>query len=599
MQKPVFAEISEDGRWVEVYFTWSNKWVSACKAIRAQFVPVEKGGPYWKFPLDFETGRDLALRIGKENLQLGAALHDWAVRERDLEAIVIEMLAANDAELDLLPDVLPKLADTLRPDQRVGAAYAALVDNPLIADEMGLGKTLEAIAGITEAGRLDGFHLIVAPVTSVETVWQYELERWQPHPVVIATGEGMGRAEREKRLATAAAYAAAGDPFWCVVNPDMVRFVSGASQYPFLHAHVWDDIVIDEIAKRGVRHRHTATAKGIFALKGDARIGMTGTPFGGRPRNLWGILHYLHPERFRSEWAWIYQWLETLNNGFGTEVGDVRPERREEFDRHLLRYMIHREKKDVLPDLPPKQRVNVWCRMTKPQATQYKKFAHMAELRIGEHELQAANVLAEYMRLKQFAGARQEVKEIDDDGHIKLKALADSGKLNTLIEKFEELGILDRDGNKLVPGEDEEQQAVVFSQFSEMIDMLYDYFAALGLPVLKITGATTKKGSRAEAMQSFQGGEARVMFMTTQAGGVSITLDRASNVFLLDETWDPDDSQQAEDRCHRASRIHQVTCYYLRSKGTVEEYIKEMNDAKKSVTKAIYAGQVRLYEEGG
>jgi SNF2 family DNA or RNA helicase len=51
----------------------------------------------------------------------------------------------------------------------------------------------------------------------------------------------------------------------------------------------------------------------------------------------------------------------------------------------------------------------------------------------------------------------------------------------------------------------------------------------------------------------------------------------------MDETWNPDDQEQAEDRCHRASRIHQVTCYYLRTKNTIEEYIYKINLMKSEV----------------
>jgi SNF2 family DNA or RNA helicase len=75
--------------------------------------------------------------------------------------------------------------------------------------------------------------------------------------------------------------------------------------------------------------------------------------------------------------------------------------------------------------------------------------------------------------------------------------------------------------------------------------------------------------------------------MTTKAGGVSITLDRADTVHLLDETWVPDDQEQAEDRIHRASRMHQVTCYYYRTKSTIEEEIADLTAEKADVNEAI------------
>jgi SNF2 family DNA or RNA helicase len=79
----------------------------------------------------------------------------------------------------------------------------------------------------------------------------------------------------------------------------------------------------------------------------------------------------------------------------------------------------------------------------------------------------------------------------------------------------------------------------------------------------------------------------RVLVMTTTAGGTAITLDRASTVIFLDETWNPDDQEQGEDRTHRASRIHQVMIYRIKTKNTVEEYIEKVLAMKDDINKAI------------
>lgn len=603
-KKPVFVEINPKTNKIEWYFLPNNVLLNALREAKAKFVPIDKGGPYWETFMDYDLVGGIIRKIGKDQVQLGARIEAWAWQEKAKEDTIRGMLAAGDVELSRLPTVLPALAATLRPDQRVGVAFCTLNDSPLIADEMGLGKTLEAIGAIFEAGTDQGATLVICPLASGETVWKYELERWQPHRVILATGPSMNRRIREERLQEVEECLDSGEPFWVVVNPDMVRLVKTTgidgkvelvSQYPLLHETLWDNIIIDEIADRGVRHPESATAKGMFKLKirdGGKRIGMTGTPWGGKPVNMWGILHFLHPKQFTSKWRWAFHWLEAYDNGYGTVFEGVRADRKEAFDRHLLKYMIAREKKDVLKNLPPKQRIDVWCDMTSKQKKQYEQFAKMAAIKLGDETLSAASILAEYTRLKQFAGALQEVKEVTEDS-MTLRSLPESGKLDMLLDDLVHLGILDRDGRgKLIPGETE-QQAVVFSQFSEMVDMLYSALEATGLPILKITGAT--KG-RAEAVKSFQAGEAKVMLMTTQTGGVSITLDRASNVFMMDEMWDPDKQRQAEDRCHRASRIHQVTVRYYRSKDTIEEYIKQVTDRKQDVNRAILDGQIALHK---
>jgi SNF2 family DNA or RNA helicase len=65
------------------------------------------------------------------------------------------------------------------------------------------------------------------------------------------------------------------------------------------------------------------------------------------------------------------------------------------------------------------------------------------------------------------------------------------------------------------------------------------------------------------------------------AGGVSITLDAADDVVIMDETWIPDEQLQVEDRVHRASNVkHQVHVWYVRAEDTIEEMIAEANFAK-------------------
>jgi SNF2 family DNA or RNA helicase len=62
---------------------------------------------------------------------------------------------------------------------------------------------------------------------------------------------------------------------------------------------------------------------------------------------------------------------------------------------------------------------------------------------------------------------------------------------------------------------------------------------------------------------------------------VSITLDAADDIVLMDETWVPDDQEQVEDRVHRASNVtHQVDVWYVRTKGTIEEGIAQTSAEK-------------------
>jgi SNF2 family DNA or RNA helicase len=70
-------------------------------------------------------------------------------------------------------------------------------------------------------------------------------------------------------------------------------------------------------------------------------------------------------------------------------------------------------------------------------------------------------------------------------------------------------------------------------------------------------------------------------FINTKAGGEAITLDQADDMILLDLPWTDDEIRQVEDRCHRISRIHNVTVYRLQSRDTVEQRIAELTDQQR------------------
>jgi SNF2 family DNA or RNA helicase len=456
-----------------------------------------------------------------------------------------------------------------------------------------------------------------------------ELPTWQRQPHWVASGS----AESKRKVIEAfSSHIALGGDGWLVVNPDPVRYretfsvclyhvqefdpaldergefklspdqkkiarqcpdceTANISEFPFLHKMKWAVIIIDECHKNAVRNPNTLTAKGMFGLKlreGGVRYALSGTPMGGKIMNLYGILHFLNPKVFSSKWRFAEQWVDVTAGEYGKSIGecikhceehfghddeiDGRPDCaaclviEDAFYEMLAPYMTRRTKAEALPWLPPKHFIPVWCDWGSDRhRKQYAEFAEESFTLIDGEGISGANILSEYMRLKQFAFGRHERRG------DKLVPTLDSGKIEAMQELLEELGIWDGLGD---------EQVVIFSQFSEVVDLVTEWLRANGIKVAKITGAVNKAKTRAELREAFQSEDIQAIVMTTTAGGVSITLDRASNVFILDETWDPDDQEQAEDRCHRASRIHQVTVYYFRTRDSIEEMIAEVTGTK-------------------
>jgi SNF2 family DNA or RNA helicase len=137
-------------------------------------------------------------------------------------------------------------------------------------------------------------------------------------------------------------------------------------------------------------------------------------------------------------------------------------------------------------------------------------------------------------------------------------------------------------------------QILVFSQFTKVVNLFAHHLRAEGHKCSVLTGET-KQADRDDMVREFQnesgrGLRGRIMLLNTLAGGESITLDAADEAVFLDETWIPDEQEQAEGRIHRVSRIHQVTYYYLRARGTIEQDIARVAIGREYRTKAALDG---------
>jgi len=616
------AEIGETnaGKRIEVTFPYDPNAVKAIKAVPgARFVPKDKGGPLWRLPLDLTSGRLLREEF-KDGLTLGPKLRKWGVIAVRKETNLKHLSVADDAELHVIPKRLPLIARAIageplgdvldlppghilaeerpaRPFQRADIAFLAQTD-AINSNEPGSGKTLECIAAIFEAELDNGPQLVIAPKTSLETVWQTELERWQPHPVLLTSGDDTKK-RREAVIEEAWQLTGEGKSFFLVINPHMIRMERDRTAQPIneggklvlplipvyseLFNIPWQVVIVDEYHKAGMTNPRSLMYRSVKELMYEKLLPMSGTPMGGKPLKLWAMLHLLDPDRFTSKWTWAGEWLEISEHEYEKEgtaqvsqvIEGIRKEREAAFFEEHAPYLLRRTKAEVLPQLPPKQRMRIACKMTPAQRKQYESIAADAEIKIETEHLSITSVLAEYTRLKQFSDAKQTIKRMAN-GELKLTPTTESGKLPKLLELLSDRGIT---GDDSAEGD---EQVVVFSQYSSVIDMLEEWLNSQGIETAKITGAVGRKGERTRLQEQFQSDDGpRVMLMTTGAGGVSINLDRASTVIFMDETWDPDDQTQAEDRVHRASRIHQVMVYYLYSEDSLEEYINRVTAGKK------------------
>lgn len=500
-----------------------------------------------------------------------------------------------------------------RPYQLDACKFIANHDNVALTDEPGLGKTLQTLAGISmrpEIGRVRRT-LVLAPKVALETVWAAEISRWLGDSAIswVVTGD---RQHRQDALDMALNSTTSGDhrDEFVICNIEMARIKStknentGLAQFdlknaiwPELYSIEWDNIVIDEAHRSLIKTQgqKTQSRVGVMALRGRNRIALTGTPMRGKPQQMWGMLNWLRPKEYSSYWKFVKKYFEIFSDGYSDYIiGDMYDDAIEEMSANLKHVVLRRTKGEVAKDLPPKlyngefliegdnqSPVGIWLDMLPAQVRQYKKMVKMGQL----GDIIANGRLAEMMRMRQICnGVVDEANSGLLSSEIRY-VVGKSPKVDWVLDRLETLGIesgsVAGDGPKIV----------IASQFNVTLDFLAQALTQAGYSTFQLDGRTSDS-KRSAMMRSFQSdkADAQIFLLNTTAGGVAITLDKADDLVMFDETYVPSDSVQVEDRIHRVSRNHQVVISYLRMRDTIEEEVALVNAAKFNIQAYLLDG---------
>lgn len=377
--------------------------------------------------------------------------------------------------------------------QREGVEFLALHKRALLSDDQGLGKTIQTIVALPKNPRV----IAIVPA-SVKYNWKNEIAKWRPElSVSVLSGRNAFEFPQENEVIITNYDIL---PDW--LQPDENKKVNIPEQIKKVLANVI--LICDEIQL--AKKYKTKRAQKVNTLsKLCARVWfLTGTPLENRQFDLYGVLNAggMVQEVFGS-WNNFLKLFNGYKNKFGGyEFGDPDPQ----VPERLKRIMLRRLKKDVLKDLPPKTYqtivVNEINKELKNELDKaWQKYEETAELPSFEEFSKIRATLA----------------------RTRIPAMLE------IVESYEESG----------------EPLVVFSAHKDPINELgkRDGWAA-------ITGDTPAK-TRTDLVAKFQAGELKGIGITIKAGGVGITLTKASNELFIDLDWKPGANLQAEDRCHR------------------------------------------------
>ncbi|MCL2778617.1 MAG: DEAD/DEAH box helicase [Polyangiaceae bacterium] len=427
------------------------------------------------------------------------------------------------------------LTATLRHYQQTGVDWLSFLrDSQLggvLADDMGLGKTLQAICAFQ--GRV----LVVCP-KSVVYNWAEEIARFRPG-LRTSIYHGTNRELDASADVTLTTYA--------VLRLDTVP----------LAATEWDVIVLDEA--QAIKNETSQTARAAFQLRGVFRLALSGTPIENRLEELWSIMHFVNPGLLGGRSDFQERYALPIANGSADVAkrlqGKIRP------------FVLRRMKREVLPELPPRSDSVLYVELDETERSVYDAVRVATKKEVSNQLGQGSSVLAvleALLRLRQAACHSALVPGQKGGGG----SAQSSSKIERLLGALEDAS---SEGHK----------ALVFSQWTSLLDLVEPHLEAAGIRFTRLDGSTRDRGSVVSEFQN--DAELPVMLVSLKAGGTGLNLTAADHVFLLDPWWNPAVEDQAADRAHRIGQQRPVMVYRMVARDTVEERIFALQAKKRAL----------------
>lgn len=436
--------------------------------------------------------------------------------------------------------------DRLRPYQRADVEYLMRMPAAGIFNEPRTGKTPTSIILMKELGTKR--NLVVAPASLIWN-WAKEFERWYPEASVCVYDSVRSR----KEPPSSTKY----DVF--IVSKDILK-----NRISFFQELYYDAAFIDEA--HYLRNYKSNQSKAIYQINAERKYALTGTPTVKHPADIWGILHFLYPQKFPSYWQFIDRYFEQKVNWAGyNELGGVKPHRKDELEELIGFISVQRKRKEVMEWLPDKERITTHCKMEGKQLKLYNQMKDdfLASDEEG-NEVDTPGVLSQLMRLRQICL---------DPTLLELKA--PSAKTEALFEYLE----------------NNNEPVVIMSMFTSYLHHLKELLQKQGEKVGEINGKMSNHEKEKNAM-AFQNGDTRILLCNIISAGTGFTLDRAETILFTDYPYNPSELEQAEDRIIPTTkeRNHKCTIVSFVCSDSVDEKIQKIIENKKSLTDVINEG---------
>lgn len=293
---------------------------------------------------------------------------------------------------------------------------------------------------------------------------------------------------------------------------------------------------------------------------------MTGTPLENNLGELWAQFDFLMPGFLGDMRSFSRLWRKPIEVNGETLRAQLLAQR-------VRPFILRRRKDEVATELPPRTEVIKRLRLQGKQRELYESVRVAADEQVRR-----------IMQRKGFDGAQITIL----DALLKLRqvccdpALLKGQNLPPEMERAK----LEMLSDMLPALVAEGRRVLVFSQFTEMLELIATALTELDLDHLVLTGKTAT-ASRGAVVAQFQNKEVPIMLISLKAGGVGLNLTAADTIIHMDPWWNPAVEEQANARAHRIGQERAVFIYKLLVEGSIEERIMGLQARKAALAEGV------------
>lgn len=398
----------------------------------------------------------------------------------------------------------------------------------LVADSMGLGKTIQGLIAVRNANL---FPCLVVVPSSTVFQWCKEIQDWCGKDLLAVFP-----------IIGTKTFIVPGFKFYVISMDTFAR----NGTWKKLATIGFKSSIVDECHKfKDDGSKRTGALVEFYKTTNIARIFLSGTPIKNRASEFFVPLNLLAPSSFPSKARFLREWLSSNEKG---QYDRLKPWKIDEFHRLVSRFMIRREKEDVLTNLPPITRDYQFV-VTEDEELKEK---YNSELDLfqnylnQESEVTSMGILGWLTHLRQTTAVAKIPLAID------------------WINQFQEQ-------------QPNEKLAVGIHHHAVRDTLKVAYPTALTL------SGEDSAIDKDRIVTEFNKPESRLLIINIGAGGLGLNLQTCANSLVLERYWNSADEEQFEGRFHRNGQTRAVIITYLMLSGSIDQWFHEMVEEKRQI----------------